>query len=192
MHSLTATALYRHFDKHKELLYVGVSLNALNRLGQHKRNAHWFNSISNVTIEHFPTRGEALAAETLAIQQENPLHNIKNKRHPLGIFLEKTQYERLEAAKDQITYEVTTLKAMYTSEELASELNIQHKHVRECIDKNLISAIKTKGGISAKGIDTRRWLISGWAYLDFIEFLEKVAVAPWDCDYEIVLEDFEF
>lgn len=190
--SLTATSLYRHFDKDKNLLYIGISLNTLNRLGQHRRNAHWFKSISAVTIEHFTTRSEALHAETSAIQQENPLHNIKNKRHPAGIFLEKSRFERLENAKDELTHKVTTLNAVYTSQEIASELGIQHKQVRECIDKDLLSAIKTRGGIGPTGMDTRKWLISGWAYLDFIEFLEKVGVAPWDCDYKVVLEDFEF
>jgi hypothetical protein len=43
--------LYRHFDKDGTLLYVGISLSAINRLGQHKDNAHWFSSIKRVEIE---------------------------------------------------------------------------------------------------------------------------------------------
>ena len=39
-------ALYRHFAADGSLLYVGISLSALNRLGQHKQNAEWFDKIS--------------------------------------------------------------------------------------------------------------------------------------------------
>ena len=61
------------------MLYVGISLSAVHRLGQHKDNAHWYSSISRVDIEQFKTRGEALLAEKEAIQQEFPLHNIKHQ-----------------------------------------------------------------------------------------------------------------
>ncbi len=68
--------LYRYFDAEGVLLYVGVSLNAINRLGQHKNNAHWFGDIARVDIEQFETRKNALDAEKKAIIKENPLHNL--------------------------------------------------------------------------------------------------------------------
>jgi predicted DNA-binding transcriptional regulator AlpA len=73
------TSLYRHFSKDKKLLYVGISLSALTRLGQHALNAKWFNSISSVSIEHFDTLEKAIKAERAAIIQEDPQHNIKHK-----------------------------------------------------------------------------------------------------------------
>lgn len=71
----TPTHLYRHFDANGTLLYVGISLSAFHRLGQHKNNAHWFKSIANMTIETFPSREKALNAERRAIRNEYPLHN---------------------------------------------------------------------------------------------------------------------
>lgn len=70
------TALYRHFDAAGRLLYVGISLNALQRLGQHSYGAAWFDHIATVTIEQHPTRGDALTAEAIAIAKESPLWNI--------------------------------------------------------------------------------------------------------------------
>ena len=73
----TATAehqLYRHFDAAGQLLYVGMSVNFSTRLGGHK-SAPWFSQIASVTVEHFKTRPEALAAERAAIQAEKPTHN---------------------------------------------------------------------------------------------------------------------
>lgn len=69
--------LYRHFDDEGQLLYVGISLSAVNRLSQHKGSAQWFSKIAEVRVEKFSTREEALAAEKAAIISEKPKFNIK-------------------------------------------------------------------------------------------------------------------
>ena len=68
--------LYRHFDAEGKLLYVGVSISALNRLASHQQNSHWFWDISKVEVSKFETRQASLDAETAAIKNEKPLHNI--------------------------------------------------------------------------------------------------------------------
>ena len=69
------TYLYRHFDAENSLLYVGISLSAINRLSQHRRSA-WADQIVNVKVEQYPSRHAALVAEFIAIQTECPKHNI--------------------------------------------------------------------------------------------------------------------
>jgi predicted GIY-YIG superfamily endonuclease len=61
------THLYRHFGKDGSLLYVGVSLSAVQRLAQHRSNAHWFEQIKRVEMETFETRQAVLDAEHAAI-----------------------------------------------------------------------------------------------------------------------------
>jgi len=73
------TALYRHWDVDGNLLYVGISLSAVHRLTQHKRDSHWHDQIANMTIEWFETREEALEAERTAIQLERPIFNKMHK-----------------------------------------------------------------------------------------------------------------
>lgn len=73
------TALYRHFDASGVLLYVGISLNAVSRLSQHRSSSHWYQDIANVSIEYHSTREAALIAERLAIINEGPLHNIVHR-----------------------------------------------------------------------------------------------------------------
>jgi len=68
--------LYRHFDATGRLLYVGISLSAIARLAEHRREAHWFNDIRRVDIQVFDTLREAAMAERIAIRNEHPLHNI--------------------------------------------------------------------------------------------------------------------
>jgi len=68
-------SLYRHFSEDRMLLYVGISLSTLVRLGQHRSHAHWFNKIAYITIEWFENRKQALEAETKARLNEGPLYN---------------------------------------------------------------------------------------------------------------------
>lgn len=75
------TDLYRHYDAQNNLIYIGVSLSALNRLGQHQQNSHWFSQIKKVEIETFSSRSEALIAEERAIKTENPLYNKTHNKN---------------------------------------------------------------------------------------------------------------
>lgn len=70
------TDLYRHFDEHGNLLYVGISVTAVVRFSQHRVSAQWYDAIRTMTIEKFNTREEAYKAEQLAIENEKPLFNI--------------------------------------------------------------------------------------------------------------------
>ena len=67
--------LYRHWDAEDRLLYVGISLSAVARFQQHKQSAGWFADVAKITIENFPTRELALAAEGKCIRKEKPLYN---------------------------------------------------------------------------------------------------------------------
>lgn len=68
--------VYRHYDKHGFLLYVGMSSTFLARQANHKES-NWFDEISTITVAHYDTREEALDAERVAIATENPKHNLK-------------------------------------------------------------------------------------------------------------------
>jgi hypothetical protein len=70
--------LYRHFDAKGALLYVGVSINALNRLAAHRQSAPWFWSIAKVEVTSYPTRKASLDAERKAVKEERPLFNVQH------------------------------------------------------------------------------------------------------------------
>lgn len=71
------TALYRHFDKDGVLLYIGISLNPFNRLNQHFIVSEWVTEITDIKIEWYDTREEAVEAERQAIKMEkNPCSTI--------------------------------------------------------------------------------------------------------------------
>ena len=73
------TELYRHFDAKGQLLYVGISLSTVKRLGEHRCDSGWTKKITTITIERFKTRRLALDAERAAVQREHPLHNVTGK-----------------------------------------------------------------------------------------------------------------
>ncbi len=70
--------LYRYFNAEGKLLYIGISQSSLNRHQSHCSQAKWTEQIAKITINKFSTRKEALVAEKLAIQTENPLYNVKH------------------------------------------------------------------------------------------------------------------
>jgi len=69
--------LYRYYDKDGNLLYVGISKNALYRAIQHSNLSHWYPAAVTIKIENFETQDELIVAEKLAIINENPIHNKK-------------------------------------------------------------------------------------------------------------------
>lgn len=71
----TPTDLYRHFDKDGRLLYVGISFRAIIRQAAHRNAAPWWDDVVTITVERFPSRKAALAAEKRAVEAEKPMHN---------------------------------------------------------------------------------------------------------------------
>lgn len=71
------TTLYRLFDGDGQLLYVGTSVDPQNRWEQHAREKLWWSSVARATVEWYPDRTSAMAAELAAIKAEGPLHNDK-------------------------------------------------------------------------------------------------------------------
>jgi predicted GIY-YIG superfamily endonuclease len=72
------TALYRHYDEDGRLLYVGISLDVLKRIQQH-RGSSWSRDITYIAIEGYASREAAEAAERVAIETERPLYNIAGR-----------------------------------------------------------------------------------------------------------------
>jgi hypothetical protein len=70
-----ACYLYRHYSPGGDLLYVGISLNAVGRQRRHMKGAGWHNMICRILIEPFETREQALEAEQTAIKTEFPKFN---------------------------------------------------------------------------------------------------------------------
>lgn len=69
------TVYYLHTADH-ELLYVGVSGRTLSRFGQHAHDKPWWHQVGYASMEHFPTRAEALQREAQAIRELRPKHNV--------------------------------------------------------------------------------------------------------------------
>ncbi|MFE2297935.1 GntR family transcriptional regulator [Streptomyces sp. NPDC059445] len=70
------TALYRHFDADRNLLYIGISVNPESRWKSHLYSlAEWPKLAASRTDEWFDTREAAEIAEVAAIKAERPRFN---------------------------------------------------------------------------------------------------------------------
>jgi len=70
------TTLYRHFDSADVLLYVGISGSPGRRFDQHAGEQSWWSEVARTSMEHYPSRTDALAAERQAITAEQPRYNV--------------------------------------------------------------------------------------------------------------------
>ena len=130
--------LYRHYNKEGVLLYVGISLSAINRLGQHKDHAHWFSLISRVEIESFSSRAEVRNAEIAAINKENPLYNLQRPT----LKEQKTIYQD---AKDDLVKRIVTFNITYSIDDLVNILGLRKSQILKEIEKGLLSCVELPG-----------------------------------------------
>lgn len=81
------TTLYRLYEATGRLLYVGITGNPGRRFEQHAHDKPWWSDVTDVKLEHHPTRQAALEAERDAILTSSPLHNIVHNtaRAPLSM-----------------------------------------------------------------------------------------------------------
>lgn len=68
-------SLYRLFDRHDNLLYIGISSDPARRLREHKERTAWAWLVKRTEVEEYENREGAHAAERSAIRAERPEHN---------------------------------------------------------------------------------------------------------------------
>lgn len=70
--------LYRVFDANDRLIYVGASHVLHFRMETHATKSWWSALARRVAWEFHPTKESALAAEAVAIQEEQPPFNVRH------------------------------------------------------------------------------------------------------------------
>jgi len=155
--------LYRHFDGEGRLLYVGISLNAMARLAQHKNCSHWFRLIKRVEIEPFPSREEAIKAEISAITKENPLHNLSRPKFE-DLELAKSKAEK---SRNDLLSRVVKFNPIYSLDEVAAALGVGKSTVKELLRSGKLAFV------NKPNCNRGRLYVTGWQLIDYIEYLEK-------------------
>ncbi len=75
------TALYRIYGERSSLIYVGVTDNLPRRMADHC-SKEWWRDMRAMSVEEFPTRAAALAAEAELIRTARPTHNVIHNPAP--------------------------------------------------------------------------------------------------------------
>ncbi|NIB43837.1 helix-turn-helix domain-containing protein [Pseudomaricurvus alkylphenolicus] len=179
--------LYRHFDKDDSLLYVGISLSAVNRLAQHKVASNWYPDVCRMTIENFDSRDELLNAERRAILEERPKHNVRHS---------KSEQQRLDAIaaeqarkdKELLLKRTVSYKPLYSISEAADALSVTESRIRNLIRAGDLSAIEmsrtpTKD-INGKQTVRIKYRISGWQIIDYLERIHGSVPQHPELEYE--------
>lgn len=74
-----ATTVYKFYDRHNVLLYVGITAQKSTRFYQHQISKDWWGEVSSVALEHYATRLEAQAREAELIASEKPRYNLRSE-----------------------------------------------------------------------------------------------------------------
>ena len=154
--------LYRHFDKDGALLYVGVSLSAVQRLAQHRDASHWFADIASVKIEWFADRKEAIAAERTAITAENPRHNLYRPT------VKEVAATRADDSRQDLVRRLVQFNPAYTVVDAADVLGVSD---------GMITKWMNEGALGYVRLGSRR-RITGWHLIDFLESREAKNDTP--------------
>lgn len=162
--SPTSACLYRHFDGDGALLYIGVSLNVVMRLAQHRDHSAWFEAIAKVTVERFPTRAKAIAAEREAIRQERPKHNIHHSA--------EAKRKSVVSSRAFLMEQMVTFKPIYRIEELKEVLPLRKGQILAYQDAGVLGYIELPSASTTTPATMRRY-VTGWQLIEFIEFLES-------------------
>lgn len=70
------TAVYRLYDTAGELLYVGIGVEPMDRLDQHRRSKRWWHEVARHEIAWYASRLLAGAEECRAVAFDKPKYNI--------------------------------------------------------------------------------------------------------------------
>lgn len=73
-------AVYRHINADGATIYIGCSVNPIQRTATHTSASPWIRDVASIIIEWFDTVDAALAAEAAMIEAEAPIHNTKHCR----------------------------------------------------------------------------------------------------------------
>lgn len=71
-------ALYRFYDSHGDLLYVGISWNPGRRWDTHRRLSRWWKLAVRVEVDVYARERDALHAEVAWIRNARPTHNVRS------------------------------------------------------------------------------------------------------------------
>lgn len=126
-----SATLYRFFDGDDNLLYVGCSLTWPTRLAAHEREKDWWENVTRVTLDHFPTREIAAEAEVAAITHEGPRYNKRPGNYPT-----RPRKPRGSAVNRSAGLRVRRLRvdSGLTPEDLGEKLGISGRTIRRVED----------------------------------------------------------
>lgn len=72
--------VYRFYDGHGDLLYVGISWNPFRRWGRHRRATSWFGQAALAVVDVYRSEREALRIEREWIRNASPTWNVRSRR----------------------------------------------------------------------------------------------------------------
>lgn len=172
-------ALYKAFNDDNELLYIGISMRAAQRFHEHGKFSGWFEEVSKITVEWFPSREDAMDAEREAIIKYHPKYNIqhngkKSKHSKTADDFDADGVTAKIVDGHYISAKRVELQPVYKLQEVAALLGCSGQRVSQYIDNGELGAMEwSRNTRKVKDSDEIReyvtYRVSGWQILDFLD-----------------------
>lgn len=95
------TSVYRYYDRHGVLIYVGITNQGIGRNRQHNDAAEWWPFVVRQEVEHLPSRPAAMAREKQLIRQHRPPFNRQHNLDHDDFRLAYLRWASVEAGADE-------------------------------------------------------------------------------------------
>lgn len=172
--------LYRVFDAHEVLLYIGMSKAFVGRLQAHIKGSDWFSMASKITLEHCDSLEELTLKEVSAIKSESPKFNRKD-----SLIYEKPA-RKYKASKNHIfvvKHFKTIEKIDFPNNEIFQVLNLDQRpnqRLLNDLEKEISKYLCQKFNLSRSNLDS---------LYEFIELKEKKPYSKSNYAYNALIEE---
>ncbi len=155
--------LYRFYDAHNTLLYVGVTRDLSARFGAHRRDAAWWLDAARVEVAFYESMDAAAAAEAVAIVTERPLYNaarptpsrVRTLHERVGVSAESgllratAEAERLRRVNGEQYVRLVQLEC--ENEQLRDALDVTRERLRAAV-----ADVRQTDALLAQAVAARR------------------------------------
>lgn len=80
MSTPVTTSVYRYYDKHGRLIYVGITSRGAQRNREHNESKDWWRWVARQEVSHYDCREEAEEMERTLIQAYHPPFNTQHNK----------------------------------------------------------------------------------------------------------------
>lgn len=158
------TSVYRYYDEHGVLLYVGITSRGIARNMEHNKSKQWWQYVTKQEVEHFPTRRAAEVREKDLIVSRRPPFNVAHNPDSGAL---RDAYQKMRATASLVGQVATAgaippgrtpLTILPAFNPLMVSLSLSEQDAPEGLDSADMSNLRLSSGGRKAKIQDAQWV----------------------------------